>query len=86
MIRNTCVSLEELADQAMHLHQDLAWRDGELILQKKVPYGASSGPVEIEPVEEATVQRLHAEKCRSLKLQHHVELVWAVDLRQEQAD
>lgn len=40
----------------MHLIQDLARREGEVVLQKKSLNGLSSGPGEIEPVEETPVE------------------------------
>lgn len=45
----------------MHLIQDLARREGEAVLQKKSLNGLSSGPGEIEPVEETPVELLWVE-------------------------
>lgn len=56
MRQKTFVGLEEFADQEMHLIQDLARREGEVVLQKKILNGLSSGPGEIEPVEETPVE------------------------------
>lgn len=61
MRQKTFVGLEEFADQAMHLIQDLARREGEVVLQKKSLNGLSSGPGEIEPVEETPVELLWVE-------------------------
>ena len=81
----TFVGLEELADEAKHLSQDLAgWK--LLILKKKDLYGAPSRSGKIQAVEEAAVELRHVEAWRHLKLQHHVKLIGVVDLRREYRD
>lgn len=69
----------------MHLIQDLARREGEVVLQKKILNGLSSGPGEIEPVEETPVElhRVEAQVWAAWKRQHYVKLIRHVDLGAE---
>lgn len=60
-LRQTSVGGDELADQAVHLGQDLAGRHGGFVLQQEGPYGAASRTGQIDLVEEAAVQRRHFE-------------------------
>lgn len=79
----TSVGLEELADEPERLAQDLGGCQRALVVQQEVPDGLAGGAAQVQAVEDASVQLCHVEPKRNLELQHHVELICAVDLREE---
>lgn len=79
----TFVGLQELADEPKHLSQDFTGRQGQVIVQEEVLDGRARGSGQIDPVEQAGVQLGGVEARGNLKLQHHVELIRAVNLSGE---
>lgn len=81
----TSVGLQELADEPEHLRQDFTGRQSEPVVQQEVLDGVARGTGQVDAVEQAGVQRGGVEARGNQKLQHHVELIRCVDLKEKKS-